>query len=337
MTRQRRLAFTLIELLVVIAIIAILIGLLLPAVQKVRAAAARTQCANNMKQVALAIHTHHDANNQFVYSRITSSATAQGHMPQLLPFLEQGNVEFTFTKSFADLTNQAAANTPLKVARCPASPVNPLMKLRKSGSTGSAYGKYYTATGDTTDPTDPTIMTGYSNDYWVIHAVNGQYAAPATGAKDTALGGSASVDRRMVTITDGLSNTIILFEHAGYPDHYVGATKLPDTDVTLDQPGWWGSWVGICSFTLQGYGSAYTQPSSYTTVASGGTHPNGSTPTGWDCSVNCNNSQGLYGFHQNSAGVAMCDGSVRYLTTSIPMNTLFAMATKNGGEVIAGD
>jgi prepilin-type N-terminal cleavage/methylation domain-containing protein/prepilin-type processing-associated H-X9-DG protein len=314
-TGLRRKAFTLIELLVVIAIIAILIGLLLPAVQKVREAANRMKCSNNLKQMGLACHNYHDVNDRFPPPRAihptagvagqytiyawnalpASTETGGGWLFRIAPYLEQENLvrpmsEITNAANVGPVVNAIGSNK-LSVAQCPSDPNSGLMATQYSPA--RALTSYCAVTGS-----DEWLESGF----YGSNARNGMFAVHSWNQNTMALG------VKMAACTDGLSNTTIIGERPAASDRS------------------WGSWRG------SDFNSELANPNRESSIVTGCPDPGYFRP---DVLKNRCAVTHYWSLHANGANWGMGDGSVRYFSYAAGTTILPQMASANGGEVIS--
>jgi prepilin-type N-terminal cleavage/methylation domain-containing protein/prepilin-type processing-associated H-X9-DG protein len=307
---SRRSAFTLIELLVVIAIIGILVALLLPAVQKVREAANRTKCSNNLKQLGLALHNHHDAQGEFPAAREQILNPAGGvwvhsWTPRILPYIEQDNLyrRYRFDRTWSDrATNDARPNGPIlqniPTFLCPSAPTN------RSVVRGTLdYPS--TSTRNWPNPFVSSRQTPF------VSRSDPHYIG-VLGHTRLISGRIVPARRRITDITDGTTNTFLLAECAGRNRKYIRGR-----DVGTIARGPWAN------------------PNTFIQI--GGFNPaNPTSPTG-PCAVNCINDKEIYAFHSGGANVVMADGSVRFVKESLNVDIALQLLTRARGEIVPGD
>jgi prepilin-type N-terminal cleavage/methylation domain-containing protein/prepilin-type processing-associated H-X9-DG protein len=335
----RRGGFTLIELLVVIAIIAILIGLLVPAVQQVRAAAARLSCQNNMKQLGLACFNYENTYKvlppSFLIDATPGASTpyplnSQGWGLFLLPYIEQNNLYLQYNFGFPYASspsiipgtpnNQAVIQNVIPIMICP-----------------SAVHASMTYTDTTSFP--PFVWTAAVADYAPLDVVNqptffgypsGTTSAQLMGALTpnvkgpsavlAAVGAAVSSQRKIVAITDGTSNTLLLSEDAGRPVRWINNQQFPN--IYTSGAGWGDLF------------SEYGLDGTTVTVSSSGVLTD---PEPGNCVINCSNNNETYSFHSGGANHVFADGSVRFIPASINGMVYAALVTAQGGNLTAAE
>ncbi len=361
---SRRKAFTLIELLVVIAIIGVLIGLLLPAVQKVREAANRMKCANNLKQIGLAVMNYENtlsvlppSDVQFGNGTLSAATLAQAQLLRsdylkpgaagtlgqdyakhcflaiILPYLEQGNVLAQAGIPYNYHQDWYFGGTPATVngGNRPASSTRiPTYECPSSPFASHAV-DMTTLAGDRTLYGSPD-WSPKTADYMAVTRAN------LSAAFWTGLGlgypgdGSArgimmtNQGSRLAETTDGLSNTIMVAEQGARPQGWAFGTMYANQPVFMN-----GAWAHsgnsiVCAGTVKDATSStgYRKATSQADAAVA-------------CGINCWNQGEIYSFHPGVANVCMGDGSVRALNANISMRTLVLLASRSDGQPVTGD
>jgi prepilin-type N-terminal cleavage/methylation domain-containing protein len=311
--RRRVAAFTLVELLVVIAIIAILIGLLMPAVQKVRDSANRAKCINNMKQLNLALQQYESKQGKIPPSEISTNGKRTGLMIHFLPYIEQDNLWnlYDFNKNWYEQSLDLLTAQP-EIFFCPSNPnktVRADYAINRNGVSinGSGYGVCdYTAVR--------VLHTGSPSAYSL--GLLAPYSPPSNQVSSINFQGKhgllvLNTFTRTLDVTDGLSNTFSFVEDTGRPQRLIankrstGFYPASQSDVA---PAWADSFHAM---DYQGYSDS-------------------GTSAGGPCGMNCTNHNEIYSLHGTGSVFGFGDGSVKYIGYKVDAKILSFLCTKQG-------
>jgi prepilin-type N-terminal cleavage/methylation domain-containing protein/prepilin-type processing-associated H-X9-DG protein len=348
---DRRSGFTLIELLVVIAIIVVLMSLLLPAVQKVREAANRMTCANNLKQLGIAVHNFHTSHSklprpgEWLYPIGVDMASGrtifkqsqdwQGPITMLLPYIEQDAAWdlYDLKKAYNDPTapnNQIAAQTSIAMLLCPS---NPLQNLRYAGGKDSAG--YGTSDYAPCPYTDINPVTGAKDNTWFAPALAMGQIIPDAYMTTYSAGSSGCTNLYQIDSTkwlnpdpyfgavsfgaarDGTSTSLLFYEDVGRNETWA-ASRYFDPVTSAPRASW-----------------RWAEPDNASGVSK--VINNNRTPFGGPASClwqnhDCGPNNEIFSFHSGGANCLFGDGHVKFLRESIPARVVRALVTRDGGS-----
>ncbi len=327
--RNRHRAFTIIELLVVVAVIAILMALLLPAVQGAREAARRMQCRNNLKQMGLALHNYQSTHRVFPPSELNSRGDSgcepfeivvednvshctdyQSWTALCLAFLDQTSLadSYDFNAAWSSLKNREAISTHLAVFQCPSTPTaDRVDRFHVVGAAATDYGSV-----------NRVAKQVYSDVFGI--------PVPSQAARQGAL--AEYIANTPASITDGMSNTLMLAECAARPDAYVMGSRMTDSQFSAYTDD---EIVQVGSELTADAGIGWADPDVGFHVK--GVGHDGVTVYG-PVFVNGINSGEAYSFHPGGAQTLLSDGSVRFLSEQIDSWVYVSLCTRAGGEIV---
>jgi prepilin-type N-terminal cleavage/methylation domain-containing protein/prepilin-type processing-associated H-X9-DG protein len=340
LSRKQRGGFTLVELLVVIAIVAVLIGLLLPAVQKVREAASRIKCANNLKQLALACHSYHDVAGHLPRNYFLPHTDPPRNLPffkgswlvPLLPYVEQDNLYRAIpdlnvpgVDSIQLAVRSGALPRRLALLRCPSDPYDPAALVSNyAGSSGpqcsvgfcgyDPYQKYCNGTAQYGQwmPQPVNTYPGYGPSINYGGVPTDPSGLGLSAADVRGLFGRFGPAIRLADATDGTTNTLLLGE------------ALPGQDVSRDTNNWAHS-VAL--------GTTIVPINTLTDYLAA----DGCTAAPDRYYKNLNVSSGFRSYHRGGTNFALADGSVRFVSQGINHQTYQYLGCRNDGQVTSLD